>query len=175
MPIRLVALHCQLNAKRLFFTSIRHSPGFGIAAKVVGGDGDADAGAILLDRLEDGLGRHLAAGDAVALVDGAEQPAAGDAGRRHPLVDRELGPRGHGDGADALAFPGQVDDRPAGVAQLHAIERERREFLAAQAAAGPSAPTAAPAIATPGPAPTAASAWPRRPRSISIISDRAVT
>ena len=35
MPIRLVALHCQLNAKRLFFTSIRHSPRFGIATKVM--------------------------------------------------------------------------------------------------------------------------------------------
>jgi len=34
MPIRLVALHCQLNAKRLFFKSIRHSPGFGIVQSI---------------------------------------------------------------------------------------------------------------------------------------------
>jgi hypothetical protein len=36
MPNQLIALVTQLTAKRASFVSIRHSPGFGIAAQVVG-------------------------------------------------------------------------------------------------------------------------------------------
>ena len=104
-------------------------------AEVVGGDLDADPPAVFCHHLEDGLRGHAVAHDAIALVDGAQQPAARDAGSQHPFVDGQFGPGRHGHGADALAFADQVDEHPAGVALLDVIDREPRQLLAAQAAA----------------------------------------
>src|ERR1035441_9931636 len=105
------------------------------ATQVMGGDLDPDPPAILLDNLEHGLRGHAGADDAVAFVDGAQQPALLNPGRAHPLINGELGPGRHRHGADALAFADQVDQYPAGVSQLDVFDREQRQLLAAQAAA----------------------------------------
>ena len=52
-----------------------------------------------------------------------------------PGNNRDLGPAGHGDSADAAPLPLQIDDRPAAVALLDAFEGQAGDFGAAQAAA----------------------------------------
>ena len=41
---------------------------------------------------------------------------------------------GHGNGADALAFADQVDEHPAGVAELDVVDRESGELVWRRAA-----------------------------------------
>jgi hypothetical protein len=105
------------------------------SSQVVGRNFYSQPPAVLFDYLEHRLSGHGGAGDAVALVDGAEEEALGNRGRGDPLVDRELGPGRHGYRANPFSLAGEVDEQPAGVAQLDAIDRKQGELLAAEAAA----------------------------------------
>jgi hypothetical protein len=54
MPTQLTALVNQLNAKRASFASIRHSPGFGIAAKIMRSEsGEAEFACVLFSYVPD--------------------------------------------------------------------------------------------------------------------------
>jgi hypothetical protein len=107
-------------------------------AKVREGQGsnvDADTMTVFDNDLEDGLRGHTIARDALALVDRAQQPAAGDGHGTYPGIDRQLGPGRHRHGPHALAFANQVDQHPARVTLLDIGELKPGHLFAPQATA----------------------------------------
>ena len=91
--------------------------------------------AVGVDEFVNCLRTHSLPRDAVALVDGAEHRARGEAGRGQPFLNGQLGPGWHGDGAEAASLPRDVDDAPAAVALLNVLHPQVGQFLPAQAAA----------------------------------------
>ena len=83
----------------------------------------ADPPAIFHHRFHDVLRQQERAGQLAPVVHGAENAAVREPRGFGPLVDRDLCPGGHGDGAQAVSFAVQVHDGPAAVALLDVRRR----------------------------------------------------
>src|ERR1700722_10363725 len=111
MPIRLVALQFKLNAKHLFFKSIRHSPGFGIATQIVRSNiVDATFRRALFHNAPDHFRTETGLPDALGLVDGPKYRAGADSGGSQPVIHCHFNPVWHGYGANMPSFTDQVGD-----------------------------------------------------------------
>ena len=136
MPNQLIALVAQLNAKRASFESIRHSPGFGIAAKIMRGDAwDSGCVGVGFDKLPDNLLAQHFARDAVSAIYRTEHVTFRHAGWRCPGIDRHLHPGRHRRGADPAVLADQINDAPAAIALLQVRECERRDLRPSETAA----------------------------------------
>lgn len=136
MPTRLIALVAQLNAKRASFESIRHSPGFGIAAKIMRSDArNTGCFGVGLDELPDDFFAQRLACDAAGAIYRTENVPFRQAGRRCPRIDGHLHPGRHWRGSDPAVFADQINDAAAAIALLQVRECERSHLRTPQAAA----------------------------------------
>jgi hypothetical protein len=115
---------------------IRHNPGFGIAAQIVGRNaGNANLDRIPPEHLPDDFLAEALARNGAAASHWPENMSGGDARRRSPCIDRHLHPRRHRRGADAPVFSDEIDDAPPAIALLDVCKCERGHFRTAQSAA----------------------------------------
>jgi hypothetical protein len=126
MPIQLVALQAKLNAKLLFFKSIRHSPGFGIAPQIVRcNSGNTRCRRVWLEELPDYLLGHSLSLDLVRAIHGPKYVALRHSGRLRPGVDCNLHPGRHRNSTHAAVLADEIHDAPSTVALLNVFERKR--------------------------------------------------
>src|SRR4051812_29437709 len=83
----------------------------------------------------DDVGSKSIAVNATTLVDGPEDAAVGETGRSRPLVDPQLDPARHRNGASSSSLPQDVDDDPAAFALLDLLDGEPDELVAAKTTA----------------------------------------
>lgn len=105
--------------------------------------GEPDVLTVLPHDGKDRLGGHAVPHNAVAFVDGPEEPAgAGDArvkDRADPAVQRNLGPGRHGNRAHAFALARKVKQYPPAVPLLDMAWCKQRQLFAPEAAANQKA------------------------------------
>ena len=129
MPNQLIALVTQLTAKRASFVSIRHSPGFGIATKVMGGNPRNTGGfRISLQELPDNLFAQTDALRPARSIHRAEYASIDDPGCSGPRVGRHFHPRWHRDRSDPSMFTAEIHDAPTPVPLLDVADRKCRHL-----------------------------------------------
>ena len=109
--------------------SIRHSPGFGIAAKIVRGNTrDSCCFGVRLDALPNDLFAQPIACHPVGAIHGPKNTTIRNARRKRPRADRHFHPRWHRRGADPAVLAHQVHDAPATVPLLEMRESQCGHF-----------------------------------------------
>jgi len=99
------------------------------AAEIMRRDVNSDVNTVTAHDVEDGLGRDDNVSQyAAAFVYCPEERAAGQAGRRRPLVHHHFRPRRHRHRSQPIAFAHQIRDHPAAVTLLDLLKRELDEF-----------------------------------------------
>ena len=99
--------------------SIRHSPGFGIAASIMWGNArNAGCLRVLPEHLPDDLLAQAVAANTVPTVYGSEYIAIRKARRGCPSVNGHLNPCRHQHSTNTAVLPPQIHDAPAAIALL---------------------------------------------------------
>jgi len=129
MPNRLLPPACWSTAKQ----RIRHSPGFGIATKIVRCEfGNANLGGELLDDVPDQLFRYSFAPSSTSATHMPEKLSRFNSGGLCPFVEQGMHPIRDGNGSNVASLSAQVHDGPMPFALLQVAESQFRELMATE-------------------------------------------